>query len=173
MSCTLLFIVPPVHSLLKQVRGMKPNELLLSSWLRLTVVYRWHLNTLSSLLSFARTFGASMKIISRIAFIFAQIIIALLSSQYFMAVEILPFGKQGPNPTFEVTAQKWRSTSTPLDRLLSGILNGRNESIALLAEYRVSGSAVQIDRRRERKNKMWQTDMLCQLNFGLLHIMRN
>ena len=51
----------------------------MSSWPRLAAVYRWHLSTLYSLPLFARTFGVLSLIVSRIAFIFAQRNIALLS----------------------------------------------------------------------------------------------
>lgn len=59
--------------------------------------YRWHLNTLSSVPLFARTFGVSSPIVSPTACIFVRRSIALLSWRYSMATEIPPFGRLESN----------------------------------------------------------------------------
>ncbi len=75
---------------MKQAHGMKASNvaLLLSSLLRLTVVYRLHLNIPSGLPLFAGTFGLLLPIVFHTAFIFMRNNIALLSWRYFMAAEI-------------------------------------------------------------------------------------
>jgi hypothetical protein len=60
---------------------------------------RWHLNTLTSLPLFAKKFGVSSCSVFQTVFIFGQRNIALLSWQYFTAVETLPFGKVEPKET--------------------------------------------------------------------------
>ncbi len=89
-----------MQSSLKQVRGMRPSELvlLLSSLPRLTVVYLRHLNTLSSLPLFAKTFGVSLPIVFHTVYISVQRNIALLFWRYSMTAETHPFGWLEPNP---------------------------------------------------------------------------
>lgn len=95
---------------------MKASDLALrlSSWLKLIVAYRWHLNTLSNVPLFARTFGVSSPIVSPTACIFVWRSIALLSWRYSKATEIPPFGRLESNSE----AQRWGYLSAALDHKL-------------------------------------------------------